>query len=76
MIQATAADGSDMMKAIIKGTTLEDSWKIFPNHSTSKTVVENLKTTGLERGSIVKVMGHRNEKLLDDYDERDENEQR
>ena len=41
-----------------------------------KTVVKNLKTAGLGRSSIVKVTGHRNEKLLDDYDEGDEREQR
>ena len=67
---------NDMMKTVIKGTTLEDSWKTFSNHSARKTVVKKLKTAGLERSSIVKVTGHRNEKSLDDYDEGDENEQR
>ena len=67
---------NDMMKVIIKGTPLEDSWKTFSNHSARKTVVKKLKTAGLERGSIVKVRGHRNEKSLDDYEEGDENEQR
>jgi len=67
---------NDMMKTIIEGTTLEDSWKTFSNHSARKTVVKKLKTAGLERSSIVKVTGHRNEKSLDDYDEGDENEQR
>ena len=65
-----------MMKVIIKGTTLEDSWKTFSNHSARKKVVRKLKTAGLERSSIVKVTGHRNEKSLDDYDKGDENEQR
>ena len=59
---------NDMMKVIIKGTPLEDSWKTFSNHSARK-------TAGLERSPIVKVTGHRNEKSLDDYDG-DENEQR
>ena len=67
---------NDMMKVIIKGTPLEDSWKTFSNHSARKTVVRKLKTAGLERSPIVKVTGHRNEKSLDDYDEGDENEQR
>ena len=67
---------NDMIKTIIEGTTLEDSWKTFSNHSARKTVVKKLKTAGLERSSIVKVTGHRNEKSLDDYDEGDENEQR
>ena len=67
---------NDMMKTVIKGTTLEDSWKTFSNHSARKTVVKKLKTAGLERSSIVKVTGHQNEKSLDDYDEGDENEQR
>ena len=67
---------NDMMRTIIEGTTLEDSWKTFSNHSARKTVVKKLKTAGLERSSIVKVTGHRNEKSLDDYDEGDENEQR
>lgn len=65
-----------MMKSIIDGTTLEDSSKSFSNHSARKTVVKKLKTAGLERSSIVKVTGHRNEKSLDYYDEGDENEQR
>ena len=67
---------NDMMKSVIKGTTLEDSLKTFSNHSARKTVVKKLKTAGLERSSIVKVMGHRNEKSLDDYDKGDEREQR
>ena len=67
---------NDMMKTVIRGTTLEDSWKTFSNHSARKTVVKKLKTAGLERSSIVKVTGHRNEKSLDDYDEGNENEQR
>ena len=67
---------NDMMKSVIEGTSLEDSSKTFSNHSARKTVVKKLKTTGLERSSIVKVTGHRNEKSLDDYDERDESEQR
>ena len=67
---------NDMMKSVIKGTTLEDSLKTFSNHSARKTVVKKLKTAGLERSSIVKVTGHRNEKSLDDYDEGDEREQR
>ena len=67
---------NDMMKSVIKGTSLEDSLKTFSNHSARKTVVKKLKTAGLERSSIVKVTGHRNEKSLDDYDEGDEREQR
>ena len=67
---------NDMMKSVIKGTTLEDSVKTFSNDSARKTVVKKLKTAGLERSSIVKVTGHRNEKSLDDYDEGDEREQR
>ena len=63
------------MKTRIEGTTLEDSWKTFTNQSARKTVVKKLKTAGLEGSSIVKVMGHRNKKSLDDYDEGDENEQ-
>ena len=67
-----------MMKSVIEGTSLEDSFKTFSNHSARKTVVKKLKTAGLERGStiIVKVTGHRNEKSLDDYDEGDKSEQR
>ena len=65
-----------MMKSVIEGTSLEDSSKTFANHSARKTVVKKLKTAGLERSSIVKVTGHRNEKSLDDYDEGDESEQR
>ena len=60
-----------MMKSVIEGTSLEDSSKTFSNHSARKTVVKKLKTAGLERSSIVKVMGHRNEKSLDDYEEGD-----
>ena len=67
---------NEMMKSVIKGTTLEDSLKTFSNHSARKTVVKKLKTAGLERSSIVKVTSHRNEKSLDDYDEGDEREQR
>ena len=67
-----------MMKSDINGTTLEDLLKTFSNlnHSATKTVVKKLKTAGLERSSIVKVTGHRDEKSLDDYDEGDEREQR
>ena len=39
-------------------------------------MVKKLKTAGLERSSIIKVTGNRNEKSLDEYDEGDENEQR
>ena len=67
---------NDMMKSVIKGTTLEDSLKTFSNHSARETVVKKLKTAGLERSSIVKVTGHKNEKSQDDYDEGDEREQR
>ena len=67
---------NDMMKSIIEGTSLDNSTKTFINHSARKTVVKKLKTAGLERSSIVKVTGHRNEKSLDDYDESDEIEQR
>ena len=67
---------NEMMKSIIQGSTLENSTKRFSNHSARKTVVKKLKTAGLERSSIVKVTGHRNEKSLDDYDESDEVEQR
>ena len=65
-----------MMKTVIKWTTLEDSWKTFSNDSARKTVLKKLETAGLERSSIVKVTGHRNEKSPDDHDEGDENEQR
>ena len=65
-----------MMKSTIEGTSLDNSTKTFTNHSTRKTVVKKLKTAGLERSSIVKVTGHRNEKSLDDFDESDEIEQR
>ena len=41
----------DMMKSVIKGMTLEDSWKTFSNNSARKTVVKKFKTAGLERGS-------------------------
>ena len=67
---------NSVMKSVIEGTTLEDSSKTFSNHSARKTVVKKLKTAGLERASIVKVTGHRNEQSLDDYDEGDEKEQR
>ena len=65
-----------MMKSVIEGTSLEDSSKTFSNHSARKTVVKKLKTADLERSSIVKITGLRNEKSLDDYDEGDESEQR
>ena len=65
-----------MMKSVTEGMSLEDSSKTFSNHSARKTVVKKLKTAGLERSSIVKVTGHRNEKSLDDYDEGHESEQR
>jgi len=55
-----------MMKSVIERTSLEDSSKKFSNHSARKTVVKKLKTAGLERSSIVKVAGHRNENSLDD----------
>ncbi|KAL9983706.1 hypothetical protein ACROYT_G005923 [Oculina patagonica] len=67
---------NEMMKSIIQGSTLEHSTKRFSNHSARKTVVKKLKSAGLERSSIVKVTGHRNEKSLNDYDESDEVEQR
>ena len=66
---------NDMMKSVNEGTTLEDSLKTFSNHSARKTLVKKLNTAGLERSSIVKVTGHKNEKSLDDYDEKDEREQ-
>ena len=80
LVQATT-DGSEQAQwhgedRNQTGTTLQDSWKTFSNHSARKTVVKKLKTAGLERSSIVKITGHRNEKSLDDYDEGDENEQR
>ena len=67
---------NEMIQSIIQGSTLENSTKMFSNHNPRKTVVKKLKTAGLERSSIVKVTGHRNEKSLDDYDESDEVEQR
>ena len=65
-----------MMKSICKGLSLEDSSETFFNHSIRKTVVKKLKTVGLELSTIVKIIGHRNLKSLDDYDEGDELEQR
>ena len=65
-----------MMKSVIEGTSPEDSSKLFSNHSARRTVVKKLKTADLERSSVVKVTGHRNEKSLDDYDKGDETEQR
>ena len=52
----------DTMKSIVKGSSLENYTKTFTNHSARKTVAKKLKTAGLERSSIVKVKGHRNEK--------------
>ena len=53
---------NDTIKSIIEGWSLENSTKKLTNHSARKTVVKKMKTLRLERSSIVKVTGHRNEK--------------
>ena len=67
---------SNMMKTTMAGTSIEESYKNFTNHSARKTTVSKLKKANLERSDIVKVTGHRSVQSLDDYDEADEEEQR
>ena len=76
LVQA-AADGSeqDQRHDEVRHQR-NDPGRFIEDHSVRKTVVKKLKTAGLERSSIVKVTGHRNEKSLDDYDEGDKREQR
>ena len=65
---------SNMMKAIVAGTNLEESEKKFTNHSARKTTVTKVKKASVERSDIVKVTGHRSVQFLGDYDEADEEE--
>ena len=49
---------NDMMKTVIKGTTLEDSWKTFSNHGAGKTVVKKPRRESSRpgRSSMIKVV--------------------
>ena len=64
------------MKNIIKNTPLETSSKRLSNHSAKKMVVKKLRTSNVERQSIIQVTGHANETTLNDYDEGSERELR
>ena len=66
---------NNMMKSIVADSILESSDKKFTNHSARKVVVSKLKKANVERPGIVKVTGHKNIQLLDDYDEANEDEQ-
>ena len=50
--------------------------KKLTNHSGHKTVVRNMKASGIIKCKIINVTGHRHEHGLDPYDFGDENEQR
>ena len=50
--------------------------KKITNHSARRQVVKKLKSGGVPKCEIKNITGHASEKGLDDYDSRDENEQR
>jgi len=55
----------EMMKRIIAGTSIEGE-KRLTNHSGRKTLIKKLDDASVPRNKIT-VIGHRNEKSLDDY---------
>jgi len=73
LVQATA-DGSEQAQRHDEfrnqrkdpGRLMENFFQ--PERQENSILVKKLKTTGLERSSIVKVTDHQNEKSLDDYE--------
>ena len=64
------------MKTMKQNSPLKDVCPELTNHSARKTVVKKLKSSGIPKCEIKNSTGHSSEQGLDDYDSRDENEQR
>ena len=65
---------SNIMKALIAGTPLENSGEKLTNHDMRKTVVKKLKAANVPESSIIKVTGHTSIGGLKIYDPGDQNE--
>ena len=50
--------------------------KRLSNNSVRKTVVRKLKVKGVPKSEIITITGHRQEQSVEDYDSRNEDEQR
>ena len=65
---------SNIMKALIAGTPLENCGKKLTNPSMRKTVVKQLKAANVPESSIIKVIGCTSTRGLKSYDPGDQNE--
>ena len=65
---------SNIMKALIAETPLENCGKKLTNHSIRKTAVKKLKAANVPESSIIKVTGHKSTRGLKSYDPADQNE--
>ena len=63
-----------IMKTLALALNLEG--KRISNYSTRKSVAAKLKKDGQPRHKIIQITGHANERLLNDYDETEEDERR
>ena len=62
-----------IMKTMVERCSLNSA--NLTNHSTRKTVVKKLKSTGFNKAEIINITGHSSAKGLDPYDEGDDIEQ-
>ena len=65
---------SNIMKALIAGTPLENCGKKLTNRSMRKIVVKKLKAAKVPESSIIKLTGHTSTRVLKSYDPGDQNE--
>ena len=59
---------SNIMKALIAGTPLENCGKKLINHNMRKTAVKKVKAANVSESSIIKVTGHTTTRGLKNYD--------
>ena len=69
---------NNIVKTMKENSPLKDVCqdKKLTNHSARKTVVQKLKSSGIPKCEIKNITVHSSKQGLDDYDSRDENEQR
>ena len=63
---------SNVIKALIAGTPLENCWKKVTNHSRRKKEVKKVKAGNVLESSIIKVTGNTSTSGLKSYDPRPE----
>ena len=59
---------SNIMKALIARTPLENCGKKLTNHNMRKTAVKEVKAANVSESSIIKVTGHATTRRLKNYD--------